>query len=129
MDTITYENHTYEIVDEIPVGYLIWNIGEHAPEGYLPLCKPLFPQPFPGSYRIDGDTLKAIKADDAQVILTVVHIADTLPAMETYVKRHDHSARPVTMERVKRCREAIPALRKVKGWQNLKKWEELVHEV
>lgn len=129
METVTHENHTYEIVDEIPAGYLIWNIGEHAPEGYLPLCKPLFPQPFSGAHRIDGDTLKAIKTEDAQVILKAVHIEDTLPAMETYVRRYGRSVRQGTRERVKCCREAIPALRKVKGWQNLKTWEELCCEV
>lgn len=26
---------TYEVVTEPPLGYIIWNIGDNAPEGYL----------------------------------------------------------------------------------------------
>lgn len=44
MSTITHTHnfttHTYEVVDEVPLGYMIWNIGHCAPEGYLPLCRP-----------------------------------------------------------------------------------------
>ena len=29
---------TYEVVTEPPLGYIIWNIGDNAPEGYLPFC-------------------------------------------------------------------------------------------
>lgn len=36
--TITHHGHTFELVDHVPNGYLIWNIGENMIDGYLPLC-------------------------------------------------------------------------------------------
>ena len=35
-----YPTYTFRLVDHIPLGYIIWNIGKHhMPEGYLPLCR------------------------------------------------------------------------------------------
>ena len=34
-----HEGHKYEEVRTIPRGYDIWNIGNHAPPGYIPLCR------------------------------------------------------------------------------------------
>lgn len=69
MNTITHtalgETHTYEIVKEVPCGFEIWNIGNNAPEGYLPLCRLRGCQKFEGGREIDADALKAIKADGA----------------------------------------------------------------
>ena len=52
---------TYEVVTEPPLGYIIWNIGDNAPEGYLPFCRLKFMQPFEGGREIESDTLKAMK--------------------------------------------------------------------
>lgn len=57
---------TYEVVTEPPRGYIIWNIGDNAPEGYLPFCKLKFMQPFEGGREIEPDTLKAMKCDGAR---------------------------------------------------------------
>ena len=51
----------YEVVTEPPLGYIIWNIGDNAPEGYLPFCRLKFMQPFEGGREIESDTLKAMK--------------------------------------------------------------------
>ncbi len=52
--------HKFEIVDRVPLGYHVWNIGENMPDGYLPLCRLCASQPFEGATAIDPSTLKAI---------------------------------------------------------------------
>lgn len=32
-------NDVFEIVDTVPLGYSIWNIGHNMPDGYLPFCR------------------------------------------------------------------------------------------
>ena len=57
MTTYKIENYTFEIVEKIPEGYEVWNIGRHMQSDELvPLC-----QVFAGTYNINPDTLKAIK--------------------------------------------------------------------
>lgn len=65
MATVSNGKHTFEIVDRIPKGYNIWNIG--AVEEYLPLCEPEDQEGF--SYKVNVNTLKAIKCDKAQEIM------------------------------------------------------------
>lgn len=37
--TITNNGDTFELVDRVPRGYLIWNIGKNMVDGYLPLSQ------------------------------------------------------------------------------------------
>ena len=60
-EMITDGEHEFEVVDHIPLGYIVWNIGSHMIDGYLPLCRLKARQPFPGGCEIEVDTLKAIK--------------------------------------------------------------------
>lgn len=127
METITHtalgKTDTFEVVEAVPVGYTIWNIGKNAPEGYLPLCRPSAQQPFPGGRNIDPDTLKAIKIDGAEDILAAIGRGqDTLPEMEQYVKRYKNSKTDLVQHRVALYRKAIPVMRKIKGIENLMKW-------
>lgn len=70
-----YPTHTFRLVDCVLPGYMIWNIGRHhMPEGYLPLCRLAFFQPFPGGRNIDAETLLAIKIDGAHTILDATWI-------------------------------------------------------
>lgn len=65
MGTLITEDYNrkdvFEIVDEFPRGYVIWNIGRrNFPfKGYIPLAKPTNVP-----YNIDLHSLKAIKIDD-----------------------------------------------------------------
>ena len=45
--------HKFEIVDRVPLGYHVWNIGENMPDGYLPLCRLCASRPFEGATAID----------------------------------------------------------------------------
>ena len=67
--------HTFEIVNKIPLGFFVWNIGENMghPE-YIPLCEDLRP----GNkkcYEINTSTLKAIKLpiEEVQFLRAVAH--------------------------------------------------------
>lgn len=65
----------YEIVDAIPRGYEIWNIGvANSPEGFLPLCRLSDRQPFDGGCAIDVESLKAIPCckESAETIFKAV---------------------------------------------------------
>lgn len=124
MKTITHtalgSTHTYEVVDFIPYGYMIWNIGRNAPEGYLPLCRLAARQPFEGGRAIEPDTLKAIKVDGAEYILDAVGYGpSTLSEMVRYVKRYSSSKSLCVKDRVERYRKAIPVMQKIKGIENL----------
>lgn len=109
---IKSEMDMFEIVDSVPAGYEIWNIGTNMPDGYLPLCMPIAH----GSYTINPDTLKAIKIDGAQTILAAIGGGqNTIESMERYVKRYS-TAKPgtYTHAQVKRMEKALPIMRQIK---------------
>lgn len=110
--------HTFELVESVPPGYQIWNIGKNMADGYLPLCRLCAVQPFRGGRNIEVDTLKAIKCDGAQIILAAVGYGPNTPAqMEKYIKKHGDAKQGgrhhVAVERMKK---ALPLMRQIK-WQ------------
>lgn len=115
MKTITDGVHTFEIVDFVPLGYEIWNIGKNMIDGYLPLCRLSQYQPFPGGRQIETETLKAIKIDGAQTILAAVSGGqDTIEKMEQYIKRYKNS-KPGTYsyDLVQRIKKTLPIMRQI----------------
>ena len=51
----------FEIVEKIPVGFFIWNIGENmGTHEYIPVCEDLHPED-KDDYSISPATLKAVK--------------------------------------------------------------------
>lgn len=117
MDTITHGGDTFELVDSVPLGYEIWNIGKNMLDGYLPLCRLAWLQPFEGARRIERDTLKAIRVEGAQTILAAVGGGqNTVAAMERYIKRY-RRAKPNTYayRQVQRMKAALPFMKQIKG--------------
>lgn len=108
-----YPTDRYEIVDFVPLGYEIWNIGAHMPEGWLPLCRLATKQPFEGARNVDAESLKAIRCEGAQTILAAVGFGpDTIGEMETYIKKHeDDKSKEYILERM---RKALPYMRQLK---------------
>lgn len=52
---------SYEIVEKIPAGFFVWNIGKNmGTDEYIPLCEDLHPED-KDDYSINVETLKAIK--------------------------------------------------------------------
>lgn len=49
--------NTFQVVDSVPLGYVIWNIGNNMADGYLPLCQ----VGGPDGCQVNPDTLKAVK--------------------------------------------------------------------
>lgn len=110
----------FEVVDEVPPGYVIWNIGANMIPGYLPLCRLKQNQPFPGARHIETDTLKAIRAEGAQDILAATIYGPESPEeMERYIRRYEGSENPSVKRRIECYKKAIPALRSIKGVERL----------
>lgn len=57
----------FEIVEKIPSGFFIWNIGENmGTNEYIPICEDLHPED-KDNYDINPSTLKAIKLSREEV--------------------------------------------------------------
>ena len=55
------EIDVFEIIEKIPVGFFIWNIGENmGTHEYIPVCEDLHPED-KDDYSINPATLKAVK--------------------------------------------------------------------
>lgn len=116
-ERITDGNNTFEMVNEVPPGYQIWNIGKNMIDGYLPLCRLSARQPFPGGRSIETDTLLAIKCEGAQDILAFsTNGQNTVMEVEQYLK-NNKNAKPGTWshEMVKRMKKALPYMKQIKG--------------
>lgn len=114
--SITHDGHTFELVDHVPNGYLIWNIGENMIDGYLPLCILASEQPFPGGRSINVNALKAIKCDGAQTILAAIGYGPETPKqMERYIEKYSKEGpggrHALAVERMKK---ALPLMREIK---------------
>lgn len=68
---IRLNDRDYEIVDKIPSGFFVWDIGGYMEsDEYIPLCERLFPGAAKSDslyYRINTNTLKAIKLPEKEV--------------------------------------------------------------
>ncbi len=117
VDVAGYPTHIYRIVDRVPCSYMIWNIPKHhMPEGYLPLCRLLPNQPFPGGRSIDTDSLTAIKTDGSDVILEAASYGlGTLEEAESFVRNNqDVEEGTYPYETVERAKKALPYMRQIK---------------
>ena len=57
----------FEIVDKIPSGFFVWNIGENMGSNeYIPICEDLHPED-KDNFEINTSTLKAIKLSPEEV--------------------------------------------------------------
>lgn len=115
---ITSGDDTFELVDFVPFGYEIWNIGRNMIDGYVPLCRISAIQPFPGGRNIEVNTLKAIKADGAQVILAAIGYGPkTVAEMEKHIYRYRNAkSDSLRYDEVRRMKKALPYMRKLK-WE------------
>lgn len=94
MCTMVYHGNTYEVVDTWPLGYEIWQIGDNAPDGYVPLCRLKMVQPFDGARDIEPDTLKLIRSSGARAIMNAAHCGlTTLARMETFLEQNRNAVK------------------------------------
>lgn len=61
--THVHPTRIFEVVDEFPDGYIVWNIGRNnfKHKGYIPLCKD------DNNFQVDFDSLKAIYVGSEEV--------------------------------------------------------------
>ena len=106
---------SFEIVNKVPLGYEIWNIGRNMPDGYLPFCRLSQHQPFPGARNIETDTLKAIKCEGAQLILAAIGSGiKTVKEMESYVAKNKNAKQgTVAHGMVQKFKAALPFMKSV----------------
>lgn len=106
-------DNVFELVDSVLPGYIVWNIGKNMVDGYLPLCRLKPVQPFPGGREIEVDTLKAIKCDGAQVILSAIGYGPETPLqMERFIKKHEGQKKHAVA--VRRMKAALPYMRQLR---------------
>lgn len=69
MAILTTGRHTFEVVNDLPAGYIVWNIGRHnfQFEGYIPLCQA------DDNYNVNTKTLKALKVKSEEFALEVMN--------------------------------------------------------
>lgn len=114
--TITNGKLSFEIVDHVPLGYQIWNIGKNMVPGYLPLCRLKYLQPYEGARQIEVDTLKAIQTEGAQIILAAVGGGEnTIKAMEQYIQQHQKAENGSWEQfQVERMQKALPYMKQLR---------------
>ncbi|MDF2881302.1 MAG: hypothetical protein K0R54_1859 [Clostridiaceae bacterium] len=105
--------HTFEIVDFIPYGYHIWNIGKNMKEDYLPLVQL-------GGY--DGcqviGIMKALPLKNAQKILSVIGEGNNTPGkMKVCIDKYEVNG--INQEKTEKMKEALEIMLKIKGIDNL----------
>ena len=114
MEKLIMGEHIFEIVDFVPYGYKIWNIGKNMIDGYLPLVQA-------GGYdgcQVNTQTMKAIKIEGAQKILAAIgNGQQTISDMEKYIEKHSNSNNEYKRSQVERMKEALPIMYCIK-WNN-----------
>lgn len=69
-------NDIFEVVDKIPSGFFVWNIGENmGTDEYIPICEDLHPED-KDNYEINTSTLKAIKLshEEVEILREAAHV-------------------------------------------------------
>lgn len=92
-----WKTDIYKIVEKIPFGFYVWNIGENmGSDEYIPLCQDLYPG-IKDNYSINPGTLRAIKLPKEEVKLLreaagwgVVNLKEAEKALKS--KRHSYMA-------------------------------------
>lgn len=124
MKTITSKGlnpHTFEIVDHVPAGFMIWNIPTDNMQGYLPLCEMMDPTN-KKDFRINPDTLKAIKVEDNEaLVIASIHGAGTLKKAKREMARIEKriaegKANRRNLYAYELIKKAMPQLEKIE-WQ------------
>lgn len=108
--TVTSGNSTFELVDVVPLGFVMWNIGKNAPKGCVPFCRVI-----PGTNNVEADTLKAIRiGEDAarKVMMALGNGCNTLEKMEKFIRRHKNAPDDSwEYRKVQRIQEALPIVK------------------
>ena len=73
--SLNERNDIFEVVEKIPAGFFVWNIGENmGTDEYIPICEDLHPED-KDNYEINTRTLKAIRLslEDVEALREAAH--------------------------------------------------------
>ena len=111
MQTIESCGYTFELVDHVPRGYVIWNIGKNMVPGYLPL---VLTGDRDGCQVLPGAIKYAVKVDGAQTILAAIGWGELdVQAMEQYIKNNEGSNDARVLAHIEKLEAALPILRTI----------------
>lgn len=74
--TLIDRKDIFEIVEKIPTGFFIWNIGDNmGNDEYIPICEDLHPED-KDNYEINPRTIKAIKlsVEEVKALREAAHV-------------------------------------------------------
>lgn len=116
-DKIVYGNNTFTIVNEVPNGYKIWNIGPYMLKGFVPLCRLRQDLLQNGLYVIDKKCLLTIKTEGADKIMAAIGGGcHTVALMEKFLSDNPKPKEDSwEAKQILRIKAALPYMRKIKG--------------
>ena len=74
--TLSDRKDIFEIVEKIPTGFFVWNIGDNmGHDEYIPICEDLHPED-KDNYEINPSTVKAIKlsVEEVKALREAAHV-------------------------------------------------------
>lgn len=104
--------YRFQIVDECPLGYHVWNIPANSIPGYLPFCRLNSYQRFTGGRQVDTETLKAVRCDHAEEIIDATTMGYYTPQdIETALARVKAGKSNLLEFTIKKLKTALPYMK------------------
>ena len=104
--------YRFQIVDECPLGYHVWNIPANSIPGYLPFCRLNSYQRFTGGRQVDTETLKAVRCDHAEEIIDASTMGYYSPQdIETALARVKAGKSNLLEFTIKKLKTALPYMK------------------
>ena len=104
--------YRFQVVDECPLGYDVWNIPADTIRGYLPFCRLSSHQQFPGDRQVDTETLKAVRCDHAGEIIEATTMGYYTPQdIETALKKAKTGKSELLDFTIKTLETALPYMK------------------
>ena len=114
---ITFADYTLKVVDEVPGGYKIWNIGPYTLKGYIPLCRIKSRRRMDGLMEIEVGTLLAVKTEGAYIIMNAIGGGcHTVALMEKFLLDNPDPVKGSwEAKKVYWLKRALPYMKQIKG--------------
>ncbi len=101
--------YIFEVVEKIPKGFEVWNIGEIGGGEYIPIC-----QVVNGTYSVRVETLKAIKLSKEEVAILAKAASAGIKTVSDAKRKLSRSAKTAyAKENQRRAEKALPILERI----------------
>lgn len=99
--------YIFEVIEKIPAGFEVWNIGKIGNGEYIPVCQAK-------NYNVNTKTLKAIKLNKEEVVILNKAAGYGVKTVKTARATLSRTAKTSTMKRKQRLAEkALPILERI----------------